>query len=178
MEYFTYFIIYLSMCWVLFKYPQVLHNKVKDLYRVSAKFPIWIVAHRGGGGEFPENTLEAFKNAFQSDMLELDVVLSRDQILIVSHDNDLFRLTSQKKSISSMNYSDLPSYSKSFISHFLPHPFHCKNTANFTSLEEVFKAAPDQYICVDVKSSTDFAISEVKKLIEKYKRAHITVITI
>lgn len=46
------------------------------------------IAHRGGAGLFPENTLAAFRNAVQlgCDGLELDAQLSADGVAIVHHD--------------------------------------------------------------------------------------------
>lgn len=49
------------------------------------------IAHRGGAGLWPENTMEAFERAIAmgADGIELDVHLSRDGQLIVHHDESL-----------------------------------------------------------------------------------------
>lgn len=49
------------------------------------------IAHRGGSGLWPENTLEAFARAIEAgaDGIELDVHLSRDGVLVVHHDESL-----------------------------------------------------------------------------------------
>jgi len=49
------------------------------------------IAHRGGSGLWPENTIEAFTRAINlgSDGIELDVHLSKDNILVVHHDEAL-----------------------------------------------------------------------------------------
>jgi glycerophosphoryl diester phosphodiesterase len=49
------------------------------------------IAHRGGTGLWPENTLGAFAHAIDmgADGLELDVHLSRDGVLVVHHDESL-----------------------------------------------------------------------------------------
>lgn len=46
------------------------------------------IAHRGGAGEYPENTLHAFAHAMATrcDGAELDVQLTRDGALVVVHD--------------------------------------------------------------------------------------------
>jgi glycerophosphoryl diester phosphodiesterase len=48
----------------------------------------WNIAHRGGAGLRPENTLSAFTNAVARgcDGAELDVQLSRDGMVVVHHD--------------------------------------------------------------------------------------------
>lgn len=53
------------------------------------------VAHRGGAGLAPENTLAAFRQgiAFQADAVELDLHMSQDGALIVAHDPNLKRAT-------------------------------------------------------------------------------------
>jgi glycerophosphoryl diester phosphodiesterase len=53
------------------------------------------VAHRGGAGLAPENTLAAFQRALElrADAVELDVHMSQDGALIVMHDADLVRTT-------------------------------------------------------------------------------------
>jgi glycerophosphoryl diester phosphodiesterase len=51
----------------------------------------WNIAHRGGGGLRPENTLAAFAHAIAlgCDGAELDVQLSADGIAVVHHDFEL-----------------------------------------------------------------------------------------
>lgn len=50
-----------------------------------------ISAHRGASALKPEHTQAAFEQAIQdgADILELDVVLSKDKVLVVRHDNAL-----------------------------------------------------------------------------------------
>ncbi|TGN00487.1 glycerophosphodiester phosphodiesterase [Leptospira yasudae] len=54
-----------------------------------------VFAHRGFSGEFPENTMIAFKKAIdvKADLIELDVTLSEDREVVVIHDDDLDRTT-------------------------------------------------------------------------------------
>lgn len=49
---------------------------------------ISVHGHRGARGEFPENTLPAFEAALQAgvDVLELDVLFTKDKQLVVGHD--------------------------------------------------------------------------------------------
>ncbi|EPH99076.1 MULTISPECIES: glycerophosphodiester phosphodiesterase family protein [unclassified Enterococcus] len=59
---------------------------------------IQIYAHRGSSGTHPENTLPAFAEAVRvgADAVELDVHLSKDQELIVMHDEEVDRTTNGK----------------------------------------------------------------------------------
>ena len=50
-----------------------------------------IEAHRGGRGLMPENTLQSFANALSMgvDTLELDMEVTQDQVIVVSHERGL-----------------------------------------------------------------------------------------
>jgi glycerophosphoryl diester phosphodiesterase len=61
------------------------------------------IAHQGGEDEFPSNTLYAFKRSVKAgaDMLELDVGVTRDGKVVVSHDTTLDRTTNGRGTIES-----------------------------------------------------------------------------
>ena len=69
-----------------------------------------LIAHGGGNKEFPDNTLEAFYNAYSVDknmMMETDVSITKDGVVILSHDTTLDRKTNVTGNIIDWNYSDL-----------------------------------------------------------------------
>ena len=61
------------------------------------------IAHQGGEDEFPSNTLYAFKKSVRAgaDMLELDVGITKDDKIVVSHDTTLDRTTNGHGTIES-----------------------------------------------------------------------------
>jgi glycerophosphoryl diester phosphodiesterase len=61
------------------------------------------IAHQGGEDEFPSNTLYAFKRSVKAgaDMLELDVGVTQDGKVVVSHDTTLDRTTNGRGTIES-----------------------------------------------------------------------------
>ena len=61
----------------------------------TGKYPVMVIAHRGFSGAAPENTLAAFRKAIEvgSDMIELDIQLSKDGKILVLHDDTLERTT-------------------------------------------------------------------------------------
>jgi glycerophosphoryl diester phosphodiesterase len=61
------------------------------------------IAHQGGEDEFPSNTLYAFKRSVKAgaDMLELDVGVTKDGKVVVSHDTTLDRTTNGRGTIES-----------------------------------------------------------------------------
>lgn len=56
-----------------------------------SKKRFYTIAHRGASAYYPENTMSAFKAAvdMKADMIELDVLLSKDNIPVVFHDERL-----------------------------------------------------------------------------------------
>ena len=59
------------------------------------------IAHQGGEDEFPSNTMYAFKRSVKAgaDMLELDVGVTKDGAVVVSHDTTLDRTTNGRGTI-------------------------------------------------------------------------------
>lgn len=55
---------------------------------MSAEKPIAVHGHRGARAVLPENTLPAFEYAIRAgaDVLELDLAVTKDDVLVVSHD--------------------------------------------------------------------------------------------
>lgn len=76
---------------------------------LAGKFPVMIVAHRGFSGVAPENTMIAFKKAIEvgSDMVELDVRLSKDGEVVVIHDETLERTTTGKGRVTEKTIEEL-----------------------------------------------------------------------
>lgn len=55
-----------------------------------------VCAHRGGGIKYPENTMKTFKwcvNDLNVDILEFDLHLTKDNYLVINHDNSINRTT-------------------------------------------------------------------------------------
>ena len=75
----------------------------------TGKFPIMVIAHRGFSGAAPENTLIAFQKGIEigSDMIELDVHLSRDGEIVVIHDETLERTTNGKGMVADHTLKEL-----------------------------------------------------------------------
>ena len=54
-----------------------------------------VIGHRGASAYYPENTMSAFRAAYEmgAEMIELDILLSKDSIPVVIHDETLDRTT-------------------------------------------------------------------------------------
>src|SRR3954451_12379125 len=56
---------------------------------------ILVIGHRGAAGYRPEHTLASYKLAIQqcADYIEPDVVVTREGVLVVRHENDISETT-------------------------------------------------------------------------------------
>jgi glycerophosphoryl diester phosphodiesterase len=63
---------------------------------------VLVIAHRGDWRNFPENSLEAFSSAIDMgvDIIEMDVAKTKDNHLVILHDNTLDRTTNGKGLVS------------------------------------------------------------------------------
>lgn len=68
-----------------------------------------VVGHRGDPIKYPEETIQADNSAFNSgaDYVELDLQLSKDGVLVISHDDDLYRVTHTHAIVSQNNFKTL-----------------------------------------------------------------------
>lgn len=71
-----------------------------------------IMAHRGSTKNSMENTMESINEAIDNgaDFVEIDVVLTKDNVVILSHDHNLKRLTGRKVNIEDLNFEELKNY--------------------------------------------------------------------
>ncbi len=70
---------------------------------------IEVAAHRGNRALFPENTMPAFRSAYdiKVDMIELDIHMTKDGELVVFHDWYLHRVTNNYGSIHEKTWDEL-----------------------------------------------------------------------
>ncbi|MET0391242.1 MAG: glycerophosphodiester phosphodiesterase family protein [Polyangiales bacterium] len=109
----------------------------------AAQGPL-LLAHRGAPGEHVENTLPSFWTAlaYGADVLELDVRMSADGHIVVSHDATGSRVFGVDRAISATRYSDIKSWRVRGASGLLYEP---------AGLSEVLEAFPSAALNIDVK---------------------------
>ncbi|MCJ7695852.1 MAG: hypothetical protein MUO40_10560 [Anaerolineaceae bacterium] len=142
----------------------------------DSKIPL-IVAHRGASAKAPENTLAAFNLALEmgADGIELDVMLTKDEELVVIHDDTVDRTTNGSGRVSEFSYNTLrdldagATYSSAFQGEHLP------------NLAEVFKQfGGKMLINVELKnyaSPFDTLTERVIDLIENFNLLESTILS-
>ncbi len=94
---------------VCFLLPRPKNFTLDNPMMKDGELPI-LIAHGGGNREFPDNTLEAFYNAYSVDsrvMMETDVSITKDGVVLLSHDTTIDRKTNETGAIADWNYTDL-----------------------------------------------------------------------
>lgn len=139
-------------------------------------------AHQAGAKEAPSSTLYAMEKAIEngSDALELDVHRSKDNFLVVMHDEDVKATTNGSGFIRDLTLSELKkldnaynfSYPDSENNRSFPFRGYGPSDTRFTValLEEVFQSFPDVFINLDIKEDLGYE-KELYEIIMKNKMA-------
>lgn len=126
-------------------------------------------AHRGGAGEAPENTLEAFEIAVALGyrFLETDAHLTRDGVLVAFHDARLERVTDRPGAIAELSIAEVEAADAGYA--FSPEgasdfPFRGRGV-RVPRLEEVLLRWPEARVNIDPKS--DACVAPLAGLLDR-----------
>jgi glycerophosphoryl diester phosphodiesterase len=120
-----------------------------------------LYAHRGASAERPENTMPAFERAVEIgvDALEMDVHLTRDEHLIVAHDDTAARTTGAQIAWAELDLADARRLDAGwgFVAKDGTRPFAGRAIA-VPTFEGVLDAFPRMRINVDIKGDRAVAV--------------------
>lgn len=129
-----------------------------DLNKYKSK----IFAHRGihNNKDVPENSLKAFKLAMNKNIpIELDIHLTKDNQLVVFHDDNLIRMTNQDKNVTDLTIEELKTYNLLNTKEKIP------------TLEEVLSLVKGK-VLIDIeikgKKRINTLVNQLLKELEKY----------
>lgn len=82
---------------------------IQLINRLAQDSAITVAAHRGYSSAYPENTLLAFKEAIEygADMIEFDLRLSKDDLIVIMHDETVDRTTNATGALHDFTMTEL-----------------------------------------------------------------------
>ncbi len=112
------------------------------------------LAHRGGAGSYPENTLRAFCHAVSLGFthIETDVHATADGVAVAFHDDALERVTNGRGAVGELSWQQIRQYK-------------VNGTDPIVRLDELLEALPDTRINLDPKSD-----AAVEPLVDTVRR--------
>jgi len=152
-------------------------NIMKEHKKQEERPRIRIIAHRGGAGVFPENTMLAFSHAAQvgADALELDIHSTRDGELVVLHDPTVDRTTDGHGSVNRFSTAEIRRLDAGYrwTQDGVTYPFRC-GRASIPLLRELFEAFDEYRMIIDIKQREPDITASFCRLIQEFDRAERT----
>lgn len=137
----------------------------------------WILGHRGARNIAPENTISAFKQALTNgaDGVELDVFLSKDEQLVVIHDESVDRTTDGSGLVWDFTVKELSLLNAAREFPALP-------KEGVPTLKQVLDLMPAQTIInIEIKQSISFTkdklIKNLMELLASYQKKFCIIIS-
>ncbi len=131
-----------------------------------------VIAHQGGDGIWPGNTMFAFQNAVDLgvDVLEMDVHITKDGTLVLMHDETVDRTTDGTGEIESMTVQELKQLDAGYdwsADEGTSFPFRGQGIT-VPTIEEVFTAFSEMRMTIEIKKTNASMIRPFCDLIRKY----------
>jgi glycerophosphoryl diester phosphodiesterase len=85
-------------------------ERLQDMFRYTGDSVPFLSAHRGGPStNFPENCIETFENTLSHtfSILEIDLIYSKDSVIMLHHDYTLERTTTGQGPFSDYSFKEL-----------------------------------------------------------------------
>ena len=131
-----------------------------------------VMAHRGGGGLWPENTLYAFERAVALgvDVLEMDVHSTADGELVVIHDSTVDRTTDGTGTVQDLTLAEVRALDAAYrwsSDDGTTYPYRGQGIT-VPALEEVFATFPTQAMNVEIKQIEPSITAPLCRMIRDY----------
>jgi len=133
-----------------------------------------IIAHGGAKLLFPENTILAFDSAVAMgvDVLEMDLRLTKDEIIVTHHDMEIDSTSNGNGNIKDITYNELKNLNFAYRFKALDNTYPYQAIqVEIATLEDLFKKYPTTKMIIEIKDEGDWgkkAADEVKFLVETY----------
>lgn len=159
-------------------------QKREDKEVLQFNHPI-VLAHRGGSHLAPEHTMIAFEKAIELgvDGFEVDIRLTKDEEIIVHHDDTVNRTSDGVGFVKDFTLDELKQLNFGYQFEDLDGEFPYKEQkVEVVTLRELFETFPNTYINIDIKDGPDtyegsLMPSKLWRLIEEYNAENRIVVT-
>lgn len=93
------------------RYANHAQKVMAEIHKPHSKYVI-VACHRGDWRNYPENSLGAIESVIKmgADIVEIDLKLTKDSVLVLSHDRTCNRMTTGKGDISTMTFDSLATF--------------------------------------------------------------------
>lgn len=93
------------------KYANHAQKVMAEIHNPNSKYVV-VACHRGDWRNYPENSIGAIESVIKmgADIVEIDLKLTKDSVLVLSHDRTCNRMTTGKGDISTMTYDSLMTF--------------------------------------------------------------------
>jgi glycerophosphoryl diester phosphodiesterase len=140
-------------------------------YYADAPRPL-VIAHQGGDGLWPGDTLYAYQHAADlgADVLEMDVHMTKDGTLVLSHDETVDRTTDGTGLIEDLTLDEIKALDAGCdwtADEGATHPYRGQGIT-ISTLEEIFEAFPAKRMLMEIKKVSRPIDQSLCKLIQKY----------
>ena len=114
-----------------------------------------VIAHQGGDGVWPGDTLFAFDNAARlgADVLEMDAHITKDSEIVLMHDERVDRTTDGSGLIEEMTLADLSKLDAAYqwsLDDGKTHPYRGKDI-HVPTLRGLFESFPEMRFLIEIK---------------------------
>lgn len=150
-----------------------------DLSQQKTTRPL-VMAHRGGAGLWPENTMLAFERArdLGVDVIELDVHSTIDGVLVVIHDATVERTTNETGRISDLTLAEVKKLDAGYrwsTDGMKTFPWRGQGLT-VPTLDEVFTHLPDMRFNIEPKQEKPSLAKPLCRMIREKGRANKVIV--
>ena len=149
-----------------------------------------VIAHQGGDGLRPSNTMAAFEHAaaLGVDVLEMDIHATKDGVLVTIHDDTVDRTTDGTGPVLDYTFAELQALDAAYHWPTLditrreletagsdPHPYRGQGI-EIPALEEILQTFPDKRMVIEIKQKEPSIAQDLCDMLDRYGRLQQTLV--
>jgi len=143
----------------------------------------FVIVHGGAKELYPENTILAFEEITKMDIdaIEIDLALTKDNILITHHDLTIDRMSNGKGRVRDYDYLELLQFDFAYNFSYSEgsYPYRSNEKAKPETLHDLFSKYGDYKYIIEIKDLGEdgkIASEELYKIIKDYKMINKSII--